>query len=157
MKKKTTWKTLNSKANLTVKIEHYGMPAEINAPVFCLYSCLDQVQHKFDWTDTILNGRSPKCLVADMACYLKKDQIVKHFVANPTIKAAIRNENVDFVADLCCYAHCAGALMGNDIQDAMWSIFNAIKEHVAAKTWHNMLVFVDDVIYNPMLLDKFKK
>lgn len=106
------------------------MPAEINAPVFCLYNCLDQVQHSYGWTDTPLNGRSPKCLVADMACYLKKDQIVKHFIANQTIKAAISNEIVDFVADLCCYAHCAGALMGNDIQDAMWSIFNAIKAHV---------------------------
>lgn len=130
MKKTTIWKTPNSKATLTVKIEHYGMPAEVNAPAFCLYNCLDLVQQKYGWTDTQLNGRSPKCLVADMACYLNKDQIVKHFVNNPTIKAGIRNENVDFVADLCCYAHCAGALMGNDIQDAMWSIFNAIKAHV---------------------------
>lgn len=115
---------------LTVKIEHYGMPAEIDAPVFCLYSYLEKVQLSYGLTDTLLGGRSPKCLIADMACFLKKDQIVKRFVNNPTIKAAIRNENVDFVADLCCYAHCAGALMGNDIQDAMWSIFNAIKNHV---------------------------
>ena len=62
------------------------------------------------------------------------DDLSENNLLNQIIKTTalllLRNENVKFVADLCCYAHCAGAIMGNEIQDAMWSIFNAIKNYI---------------------------
>ena len=130
MKNPTLKSTINTKNDFCVTINHYGMPAEIDIPMFALLNVLDDVQIRWGWTDTEYNGFSPKCLVADMCCYMAKNKIVQHFINNPTIKAGLRNENVEFVADLCCYAHCAGALMGNEIQDAMWSIFNAIKNYI---------------------------
>lgn len=131
MKNITLKSTINTKNDFSVTINHFGMPAEIDIPTFALLNVLDDVQSHWGWSDTELNDRSPKCLVADMCCYMTKNKIVQHFINNPTIKAGLRNENVKFVADLCCYAHCAGALMGNEIQDAMWSIFNAIKNYIS--------------------------
>ena len=128
---KTTLKTtINTKNDFSVTINHFGMPAQANVPIFALLGALDSIQEHYEWTDTNYNGFSPKCLVADMCCYMTKNKIVQHFINNATIKAGLRNENVKFVADLCCYAHCAGAIMGNEIQDAMWSIFNAIKNYI---------------------------
>ena len=131
MKNPTLKSTINTKNDFSVTINHYGMPAQCKVPMFALLNVLDDVQSRWGWSDTEYNYRSPKCLVADMCCYIEKNKIVQHFINNPTIKAGLRNENVEFIADLCCYAHCAGTLMGNEIQDAMWSIFNAIKNFVS--------------------------
>ena len=131
MKAITLKSTINTKHDFSVTINHYGMPAELNIPTFALLNVLDMVQTNYGWTDTEYNGFSPKCLVADMCCYMEKNKIVQHFINNPTIRAGLRNENVEFVADLCCYAHCAGSIMGYEIQDAMWSIFNAIKNYIS--------------------------
>ena len=138
--------TIKSNNDFAVTISHYGMPAQKKIPVIHLLCALDDIQDHFGWTDTEYNYRSPKCLVADMCCYMTKNEIVRHFINHPTIKAGLRNENVKFVADLCCYAHCVGALEGDDIQDAMWSIFNAIKLYVD-RNWssENALAFFMDI------------
>ncbi len=146
-KKNTTLRTTVKTANdFAVTIGHFGMPAQAKVPVAFLLSALDSIQEKFGWSDTTLNGRSPKCLVADICLYNEKNKIVQHFINNPTIKSGLKNENVKFIADLCCFAHCAGALMGNDIQDAMWSVFNCIKIY-ADQNWseENALAFCQNI------------
>lgn len=148
--KKTANTTLRSTITTTndfeVTIHHYGMEPQANIPVFAILNVLDNIQDHYGWKDTAYNGKSPKCLVADMACYMDKKKIVQHFINNATIKAALRNEKVEFIADLCCYAHCVGALKGNDIQDAMWSVFNAIKLYID-KNWSedNALAFFNNI------------
>lgn len=134
MKKKNNTATFTSKItdtkNFRVSIGHYMNKPSKTIPLgFCL-AYLDMIQENLGWSDTNLNGRSPKCLVADMACYMEKTKIVEHFINNATFKAGLRNENVEFIADLACYAHCVGSMFEGDITDAMWSIFNAIKMYV---------------------------
>ena len=133
-KNNTTNATFTSKItdtkNFKVTIQHYMNKPSKTIPVgFCL-AYLDLIQENLGWSDTELNGFSPKCLVADMACYMEKTKIVQHFINNATIKAGLRNEKVEFIADLACYAHCVGSIFEGDITDAMWSIFNAIKMYV---------------------------
>lgn len=119
--------------DFTVNLEHFGVKRQCFFPIVYLLNSLDNVQASNGWTDTHLEGWwSPKCLVSDMACYMKKDVIVHNFMAHLAFIIGLENENVEFVADLCCYAQAAGSMMGGDIQDAMWSIFNAIKDYVAA-------------------------
>ena len=133
-KNNTTNATFTSKItdtkNFKVTIQHYMNKPSKTIPVgFCL-AYLDLIQENLGWSDTELNGYSPKCLAADMACYMEKTKIVQHFINNATIKAGLRNEKVEFIADLACYAHCVGSIFEGDITDAMWSIFNAIKMYV---------------------------
>lgn len=116
--------------NFTVNVGHYVNKPQKKIPVPFILGYLDMIQENLGWTDTNLNYKSPKCLAADMACYMDKNKIIQHFINNATIKAGLRNENVEFIADLCCYTHCVGALSEGDITDAMWSIFNAIKMYV---------------------------
>ena len=146
-KKNTTLHTTIKTANdLAVTIGHFGTPAQANIPLFGLLDALDSIQSHYGWSDRELNSRSPKCLVFDICCYKEKNKIVQHFINNPTIKSGLKNEEVGFIADLCCYAHCAGALMGNDIQDAMWSVFNCIKLYID-KNWseENALALFQDI------------
>lgn len=149
MKKKTNTTlcaTINTTNDFKVSINHYGMTPKKTIPIIALLGYLDMVQDNLGWSDTSYNGRSPKCLVYDFACYKDKNKIVQHFINNATIKAGLRNENVEFIADLCCYTHCVGALMSNDIQDAMWSVFNAIKLYID-KNWSksNAIAFFQNI------------
>ncbi len=116
--------------NFKVTIQHYMHEPSKTIPVGFVLAYLDHIQENLGWSDTELNNRSPKCLAADMACYMDKNKIVQHFINDATIKAGLRNENVEFIADLACYTHCVGSLVNGDITDAMWSIFNAIKMYV---------------------------
>ena len=134
MKKKNNNATLTSKItdtkNFKVTIQHYMHEPKKHIPLVFVYCYLDNIQNSLGWSDTELNGASPKCLAADMACYSEKNKIVQHFINNATIKAGLRNEKVEFISDLACYTHAVGSLLSGDITDAMWSIFNAIKMYV---------------------------
>lgn len=147
MNKNTTFTTNITDNNiLTVHLAHYMNKPKKHIPVPFILSYLDMVQENLGWSDTSYNHKSPKCLAADIACYMDKNKIVQHFINNATIKAGLRNEKVEFIADLCCYAHCVGALTEGDITDAMWSVFNAIKLYVD-KNWskNNAMAFFQNI------------
>ena len=146
MNKNTFTTNITDNKNLTVNLKHYMKVPKKVIPVPFILSYLDNIQEKLGWSDTNLNCCSPKCLVADIACHMNKNKIVQQFINNATIKAGLRNENVEFIADLCCYTHCVGSLMGNDICDAMWSVFNAIKLYVD-KNWskNNAIAFFQNI------------
>lgn len=146
MNKNTFTTNITDNKILTVNLKHYMKVPKKVIPVPFILSYLDNIQEKLGWSDTNLNCCSPKCLAADIACHMNKNKIVQHFINNATIKAGLRNEKVEFIADLCCYTHCVGALMGNDICDAMWSVFNAIKLYVD-KNWskNNAIAFFQNI------------
>lgn len=122
--------TINSRNDFAVTIQHFGCPAQARIGLFRLLGALDMMQQQMDWDDTHIGWVSAKCLVSDICCYQEKAKIVERFLNNDTIKQALRDENVEFMRDICCYAQCAGALMGNDIQDACWSFFNSLKDFI---------------------------
>lgn len=146
MNKNTFTTNITDNKILTVNLKHYMHKPKKTIPVPFILSYLDNIQENLGWSDTNLNCRSPKCLAADIACYMDKNKIVQQFINNATIKAGLRNEKVEFIADLCCYTHCVGDLMGNDICDAMWSVFNAIKLYVG-KNWskNNAMTFFQNI------------
>lgn len=129
---KTTIK--NNELGLNVTIKHFGWPAEApNFPLFHLSGLLSKIQENTGWGEHNFSIFNPLYLVSDMCLHQKKDIIVSRMINHDGFVEAMKNEAVEFIGDLSCYLHAAGAILGNEIQDACWSLFNSIKDYVSTK------------------------
>lgn len=129
---KTTIK--NNELGLNVTIKHFGMPGEApNLPLFSLPRILTRIQESNGWGEHAFSIFNPLYLVSDMCLHQKKNIIVSRMINHDGFVEAMKKEAFEFIGDLSCYLHASGAIYGNEIQDACWSLFNAIKDYVFNK------------------------
>ena len=129
---KTTIK--NNELGLNVTIMHYGMPGEApNLPLFSLPRILSKIKENTGWGEHDFSIFNPLYLVSDMCLHQKKNIIVSRMINHDGFVEAMKKEAVEFIGYLSCYLQASGAILGNEIQDACWSLFNAIKDYVLNK------------------------